>query len=62
MDESTKQYLEPTIIDYGSIAELTAGENFKEFSDHHVSVGGNSLIGTTTGPCSQYVKPGLCSP
>jgi hypothetical protein len=62
MDEPTKQYLEPSIVDYGSIAELTAGQNFREFGDAHAHVGENSLIGTTTGPCSKYIQEGLCTP
>jgi hypothetical protein len=60
MDEKTTQYLEPSIVDYGSIAEMTAGQNYRSVGDAHAATGNDSLIGTTTGACSPYVKSGLC--
>jgi hypothetical protein len=61
MDEKTTQYIEPAIIDYGSIADLTAGRSFRTSPDGHMP-SGNVLIGATTGPCNPYVGTGNCTP
>jgi len=53
-----KSYTKPQIVDYGSIAEMTAGQMYhlKEDSLHKV---GNLLDENSTGPC----YPGItCSP
>jgi hypothetical protein len=59
MDKDIKQYIEPSIVDYGSIAEMTAGQSFR-FSDDFAKPG-NVLL-STTGACNPDIKPGLCTP
>jgi hypothetical protein len=51
MEKKTTQYVEPSVVDYGSIAELTAGQNYRAYGDALAGQGKSSVIGTTTGPC-----------
>jgi hypothetical protein len=46
----TKNYTEPKIVDYGSIAEMTAGRSFRENADFSIP-SGHSLLHESTGPC-----------
>lgn len=58
MDEKITQYIAPTVVDYGGIAELTAGQKFRTNSDA-AQVTGNVLL-HTSGACNPYVQSGLC--
>ena len=44
-----KNYTDPQIVDYGSIAEMTAGRNFHKNSD--VGTHATDLEIESTGPC-----------
>jgi hypothetical protein len=52
-----KNYTEPQIVDYGSIAEMTAGKNFHKNADFVHNVG-DSLETESTGPCYGGAPPG----
>ncbi len=45
-----KTYIEPKIVDYGSIAEMTAGRSYRENADTTIPAG-NGVLHETTGPC-----------
>ena len=45
-----KTYTEPQIVDYGSIAEMTAGQSYRVNSDN-VIPNGHNLQHESTGPC-----------
>jgi len=45
-----KNYTDPQIVDYGSIAEMTAGRNLHKYADA-VHVTGSNLETESTGPC-----------
>jgi hypothetical protein len=45
-----KSYIEPQIVDYGSIAEMTSGRGFRKKADVTIFTGEN-VEHETTGPC-----------
>jgi hypothetical protein len=58
-----KSYTEPQIVDYGSIAEMTAGQSFRTNADVTITTG-MSVINHTSGPCypGTHSSGGSCTP
>lgn len=58
-----KYYTEPEIVDYGSIAEMTAGRGFRKKFDFHTPTG-EDLEHESTGICTKFTHEvgGHCVP
>lgn len=55
-----KTYIKPEIVDYGTIAEMTAGQSYHVNADHIIP-NGNNLQHESTGPCYVAGTPPNCT-